>query len=155
VANINAPGQVVVAGGADDIEWAAEHARDHGIRRAIPLKVAGAFHTPFMASAAADLQNHIDATDFAPPRFPVYANLTGSLYPSEIGPTLVGQLTGQVRFEASVEAMAADVDVLVHVGPGDVTAGMAKRISVDTPTLTVNSVESIQVALAALEELES
>lgn len=155
VANLNAPGQVVVAGGTEDIQWAGEHVKDHGIRRAIPLKVAGAFHTPFMASAADALQKHINATNFTSPRFPVYANLTGRPYPSEIDSTLVGQLTGQVNFQPSVVAMAANVDVFVHVGPGDVTAGMAKRIAAETPTLTVNSVESIPVALAALKELES
>lgn len=155
VANLNAPGQVVVAGGSEDIEWASEHAKEHGIRRAIPLKVAGAFHTPFMAPAADDLRNHVAAMSFSPLRFPVYANLTGGPYPPDVGATLVGQLTGQVRFQASVEAMATTVDVFVHVGPGDVTAGMAKRIAPETPTLVVNSVESVPLVVAALKELES
>ena len=55
MANLNAPGQVVIAGGLDDLDWATEHARDHGIRRVIPLKVAGAFHTPLMAPAGTEL----------------------------------------------------------------------------------------------------
>lgn len=155
VANLNAPGQVVIAGGATDIEWAQEHARSHGIRRVVLLNVAGAFHTPFMASAAEALAHHLDSVEFAEPRFTVYSNQTGGSYPPEIGPALVAQLTSRVRFHEMVEAMAGQVDAFVHVGPGDVTAGMARRIVPDRPTFVVNELAGIPGVAASLNELET
>ena len=151
VANLNAPGQVVVAGGTEDLAWAAEHVRDHGIRRAIPLKVAGAFHTPFMAPAAQRLAGAVTAAHFGHPEFPVYANTTASPHDDEIAAGLVAQLTGQVRFESSVRAIAGSVDALVHVGPGDVTAGMAKRISPDTPVHVANELGALVGVRAGLD----
>ncbi len=155
VANLNAPGQVVVAGGVVDIEWAGVHVKDHGIRRSIPLKVAGAFHTPFMAPAATALAEHVAGIEFSAPAFTVYANLTGRPYPEEVDATLVGQLTGRVRFQAAVEAMAATVDAFVHVGPGDVTAGMAKRIAPGIPTIVVNEMAAVAEVVASFVELET
>lgn len=155
VANLNAPGQVVIAGGAADIEWAGNQARTHGIRRVIPLKVAGAFHTPFMAPAAEALARWLDSVEFTEPRFTVYTNLTGTGYPAEIAGTLVSQLTSRVRFHEMVEAMAGMVDAFIHVGPGDVTAGMARRIAPDRPTFVVNEIAGIPEVAASLEELES
>jgi [acyl-carrier-protein] S-malonyltransferase len=151
VANLNAPGQVVVAGGSEDLEWAADHVRDHGIRRAIPLKVAGAFHTPYMAPAAERLAGAVASVSFAEPAFSVFANTTASPHGEGIAEGLVAQLTGQVRFEASVQAIAGQVDALIHVGPGDVTAGMAKRISPDTPIHVANELSVLAEVRAALD----
>ncbi|NND85255.1 MAG: ACP S-malonyltransferase [Acidimicrobiia bacterium] len=155
VANLNAPGQVVVAGGTEDLAWAAEHVRDHGIRRAIPLKVAGAFHTPFMAPAAERLAGAVGSVSFGQPAFPVFANTSATPHDDEVAAGLVAQLTGQVRFEASVRAIAGKIDALIHVGPGDVTAGMAKRISPDTPIHVANELGVLAHVRAALEEQES
>lgn len=155
VANVNAPGQVVVAGGAADIDWVGDHARDHGIRRAIPLKVAGAFHTPFMAPAASALGEYLAGMHFDSPAFTVYANVTGGPYGPAIGATLVDQLTGRVRFQEAVEAMAPHVDAYLHVGPGDVTAGMARRIVPDVPTFVVNDIEAITSLASSFSELET
>jgi [acyl-carrier-protein] S-malonyltransferase len=150
VANRNAPGQVVVAGGSDDIEWLVENARDLGVRRAIPLKVAGAFHSPFMASAAEELGAALDAVTFHPPAFPVYANVSAA--PTrDPAAALAQQLVGTVRFDESLQAMsAAGVDTFVHVGPGSVTAGMAKRSAPDAETLTVSSLEDVPTVARAL-----
>ncbi len=150
VANLNAPGQVVVAGGTDDLEWAGEHAKEHGIRRAIPLKVAGAFHTPYMAPAAERLAAAVGRATFSKPGFDVYANTTAAPYSDEIAGGLVNQLTGQVRFESSVRAIAARVDALIHVGPGDVTAGMAKRIVPDVPCHVATELDVLHDVRAAL-----
>lgn len=150
VANINAPGQVVVAGGADDIEWLVEHGRDHGVRRVIPLDVAGAFHSPFMASAAEDLSAALQDVEFAAPTFPVYANVSAGPV-SNVGASLAAQLTGAVRFAASLEAMAAaGCDTFVHVGPGDVTAGMARRTVKDATVHVVNDLESAAAVASVL-----
>ncbi|MGD2060509.1 MAG: ACP S-malonyltransferase [Acidimicrobiia bacterium] len=129
VANLNAPGQVVVAGAATDLEWLAANVRELGVRRAIPLKVAGAFHSTFMAPAAESVSAALQGVDFEAPEFPVWANVTAS--PHVVGTmaeSLRSQVVSPVRFQASLSDMAAHgIDTFVHVGPGDVTAGMARR----------------------------
>lgn len=129
IANINAPGQVVVAGGAGDITWLVENTRDLGVRRVIPLSVAGAFHSSFMAPAADEVGVALATVDFADPDFPVWSNTTAEPHQtSSIAATLKSQVVSTVRFEESLLAMAArGIDTFVHIGPGDVTAGMAKR----------------------------
>lgn len=150
VANVNAPGQVVLAGGHDDLAWAGEHAAGHGIRRVVPLKVAGAFHSPIMAPAADALADAVAATAFAPPAFPVWANATAAPHGGDIGATLLAQLTSPVRFAESLAAMAADATTFVHVGPGDVTAGLAKRSVEGAGTVVVSSLDQIDTAVEAL-----
>jgi [acyl-carrier-protein] S-malonyltransferase len=150
VANLNAPGQIVVAGGSDDIVWVAENGRDLGVRRAIPLKVAGAFHSPYMETAADELAAALSATHFAPPRFPVYANATAAPV-GDVATNLGEQLVNPVRFAATLEAMAtAGVDTFVHVGPGDVTAGMVKRTVPDASVLVVSVLDDIPPVAEAL-----
>jgi [acyl-carrier-protein] S-malonyltransferase len=151
VANINAPGQVVMAGGAADIEWVVANARELGVRRAIPLKVAGAFHSPYMESAAVELGDAVAGTSFGSPAFPVWSNVAASPHAENIGPSLVAQLTGPVRFGESLQAMAATgIGSFVHVGPGDVTAGLAKRSVEGTETVVVSSLEDVDVAVGIL-----
>jgi len=153
VANINAPGQIVVAGGTEDLEWLAAEARGLGIRRAIVLKVAGGFHSPFMASAAESLDTALDATTFGAPAFDVYANVTGRPT-TDPRATLGDQLTSTVRFAETLEAMASDgIETFVHVGPGDVTAGLAKR-SVKGTTVHVVSTTDQARAIAELLSVE-
>jgi [acyl-carrier-protein] S-malonyltransferase len=150
VANDNAPGQVVVAGSADDVAWLCDEARNLGFRRAIPLKVAGAFHTPLMQPAAEELKAALDVTRFATPAFPVWSNV-GARPGEDPAADLAAQLVGPVRFRESVEAMAAaGVDAFVHVGPGDVTAGMARRIVPDAAVVTVSALQDIVPAVDTL-----
>lgn len=152
VANINAPGQVVVAGSIDDINWLGDEAGDLGLRRVIPLSVAGAFHTPLMEGAARRLEVALRRVDPAPPRFPVFANVTAAPFAlSDVGETLVSQVVSPVRFAATLEAMASDgIDTFVHVGPGDVTAGLAKRTVGDATVLTVSSLGDVDEVADAL-----
>ena len=152
VANVNAPGQVVVAGGAEDLAWAADHAADHGIRRVIALKVAGAFHTPFMAPAAEDLAVALAAIIFDLPNVPVYANLTAEPHGADIASALADQLVGRVRFADSIAAMSAHVDAFVHVGPGDVTAPMARRAAPDHAAVAVDGPATVGSALDRIAE---
>jgi [acyl-carrier-protein] S-malonyltransferase len=150
VANINAPGQVVVAGGAEDITWAVENGRDHGVRRVIPLKVAGAFHSPFMAAASQQLGAALADVSFATPEFAVYANVTAAPV-EDIRTNLADQLISQVRFSETLLAMAdAGVETFVHIGPGDVTATMAKRTVKGASVLVVSALSDIA---AVVEEL--
>jgi len=141
VANINAPGQIVVAGGLADIEWLEVNARDMGIRRAIKLKVAAGFHSPFMASAADSLSAALEDITIHTPAFDVYANVSG-VPTSDPKTTLRDQLTGPVRFAEILEGMAATgIDTFVHIGAGDVTAGLAKRTVKSATVHTVSTVD--------------
>ena len=150
VANLNAPGQIVLAGAAADIEWLTANARDLGVRRAIPLKVAGAFHSPLMAEAAEGLAAAVADATIGRPAFDVWANV--SARPGgDVGADLEAQLTGTVRFAESLENMReAGVEAFVHIGPGDVTAGMARRTVPDATVIVVSSLEDIEAAAGAL-----
>lgn len=151
VANINAPGQIVVAGGRNDIEWIVEQGRDLGVRRVIPLNVAGAFHSPFMASAAATVEAAVAATPTGGFSFPVYANVTGRPYAEDRVADLLGhQVVEPVRFAESVGSM--NVDTYVHVGPGDVTAGMVRRTVPGATVLVASDPDSWDAAARQLNE---
>lgn len=156
VANINAPGQVVVAGGADDLDWVEAEARSHGVKKAVRLKVAGAFHSPFMAPAAARVAAAVAGLTVAEPRFPVYANVTAA--PVERGAVrdlLASQVVSPVRFSETLAAMAASgVDTFVHVGPGDVTAGMARRAVPEATVLVLNDLAGIPAVVEALSTMD-
>jgi [acyl-carrier-protein] S-malonyltransferase len=156
VANVNAPGQVVLAGGDDDIDWVVDNARDLGVRRAVRLKVAGAFHSPFMDSAARTVEAVVAGLDPSPPAFPVYANATAAPVPVDRLAGLLGsQVVSPVRFEESLRAITADTgcDTFVHVGPGDVTAGMARR-SIDGATaLVVGDLDAVGAAAETLSTM--
>lgn len=150
VANINAPGQVVVGGSHRAIATLTENARELGLRRVIPINVAGAFHTPMMASAAAELGIALEGAEFYPPDFPVWSNLTAAPADDPVA-ALSGQLTGKVRFAESLQGMSeAGVEAFVHIGPGDVTSGLAKRTVKDATVITVSSLDHIETAVAEL-----
>ncbi len=152
VANLNAPGQVVVAGGEADIAWVSANGGDLGVRRVIPLKVAGAFHSSFMEPAAAELEAALDSVTIAAPRFPVWSNTTAKPHVTgEMAATLQRQVVSTVRFAESLSDMAASgVDVFVHVGPGDVTAAMAKRTIDGAVVHVVSTLDDIPDVVASI-----
>ena len=127
VANFNGPGQVVLAGGAHDLDWITAHVRDFGGRRVIPLNVAGAFHTPFMDAAVGPLAAALDEIELGQTSIPVWTNLTAA--PVEDHRTaLLQQLVAPVRFTQTLAGMGeAGIRMFLHIGPGNVTATMAKR----------------------------
>jgi [acyl-carrier-protein] S-malonyltransferase len=148
VANRNAPGQVVIAGGDGDIAWAEENGREFGVRRVIRLNVAGAFHSPMMAPAAEDLRAALDGVSWGDPSFPVWANATARPHDEEIGAILVRQLTSTVRFAETLAGMAdGGITEFLHVGPGDVTAGLAKRSVESAEAIVVSSIDDIDAAV--------
>lgn len=150
VANLNAPGQIVVAGGAADIAWVVEHGREVGVRRAIPLNVAGAFHSPYMSAAADQLAEALEAATFEPPRFPVYANATAAPV-VDVAENLAEQLVSPVRFSQSLAAMAeSGIATFVHIGPGDVTAAMVKRTVPGASIHVVSELDDIPSVAEAL-----
>lgn len=152
VANVNAPGQVVVAGSVADIEWLGDHARELGVRRCVRLEVAGAFHSPYMEQARAELEGALSGVAFATPRFPVWANTTARPHdPDRIAATLARQLVEPVLFSDLLLDMAASgIDTFLHVGPGEVTAGLARRTVAGATVLTVSGLEHIPAVLESL-----
>lgn len=152
IANINAPGQIVVAGGIEDIEWLSAAGKDLGVRRSIPLKVAGAFHSSFMQPAADELRSVVAEVDFVDGTFPVWSNVTASPHSAgEIEDLLVEQVTSPVRFSDTLIAMAgAGITTFVHVGPGDVTAGLVRRTLPEVEVITVSDLDDIPPAVQAL-----
>lgn len=130
-ANYNCPGQLVVSGDYDGILEACEKMKAAGAKRALPLKVGGAFHSPLMQPAKEELQRAIEATEFAAPKCPVYQNVDGKPHtnPDEIKENLIAQLTSSVRWTSSVQNMIADgADDFTECGPGKALQGMIARI---------------------------
>jgi [acyl-carrier-protein] S-malonyltransferase len=155
IANLNAPGQVVVAGGNDDLQWLEENGRDLGVRRVIPLQVAGAFHSTFMEPAAELLSAVIDQIAFVPPDFEVVSNVAaGAYHVDSMADDLVRQVTSPVLFEQSLRTMSASgIDTFVHIGPGDVTAGLAKRTIPGAKVFTVSSIADIPSVAESLSTM--
>ena len=130
-ANYNCPGQLVISGNVEAINEACEQLKAAGAKRALPLKVGGAFHSPLMQPAKDELQVAIEATDFAAPKCPVYQNVDGKPHtdPAEIKANLIAQLTSSVRWTACVQNMIADgADDFTECGPGKALQGMIGRI---------------------------
>jgi [acyl-carrier-protein] S-malonyltransferase len=131
VANVNAPGQVVLAGTQDGVEAATAEAKALGVRRARPLDVGGAFHTPLMAPAAEALGPVLAGVTFRPPAAPVVTNHDATAHDTGDGwdERLRRHLVEPVRWQASVEAMAAaGVERFVEIGPGSTLSALVKRI---------------------------
>jgi [acyl-carrier-protein] S-malonyltransferase len=130
VANDNAPGQVVVAGTPEGVELATAYARDHGVKRATPLNVGGAFHTPLMQPACGAIAAALDGVALSAPSAPVVSNEDGAAYDDGDGwrERLVRHVTVPVRWRACMETLAAaGATHLVEVGHGAMIAGLAKR----------------------------
>ncbi len=130
-ANYNCPGQVVISGTNAGIDAACEKMLAAGARRALKLKVGGAFHSPLMAPAKEELTRAIDATEFKTPVCPVYQNVDGKPHtnPEEIKANLIEQLTAPVRWTQDVQAIIADgATDFVELGPGKVLQGLVSKI---------------------------
>ena len=130
-ANYNCPGQLVISGDIEAINEACEKLKEAGAKRALPLKVGGAFHSPLMQSAKDELQAAIEQTTFSTPKCPVYQNVDAKPYAdaAEIKANLIAQLTGPVRWTKSVQNMIADgADDFTECGPGKALQGMIGRI---------------------------
>ncbi len=153
VANLNAPGQIVLSGATAGIDAAVAKARDFGIRRAIKLNVAGAYHSRLMQPAQDLLAGELKNMELHTPKIPVVCNFTADTAadPETIRTNLERQVTGSVRWIESVRRLAAmGTTTCLELGPGKVLAGLVAKIE---PTLTVHSIEDLASLEAAIETL--
>ena len=153
-ANINSAAQQVLSGSKDAIAQAAVVAKELGIKRAIPLATAGAFHSPFMQPAREKLAAVLDTITFNPPKFPVLSNVTGQPHssdPAVIKATMLEQVTGTTNWAADVEAAKAlGCTRFVEFGPGKVLSGLIKKIDPALETANVGDLASLDATVAAL-----
>lgn len=130
-ANYNSPGQVVISGSQQGIDTACEKLKDAGAKRALPLKVGGAFHSPLMEPARIELAQAINETAFNAPLCPIYQNVNAQPVtdPALIKANLVAQLTSPVRWTQIMKNMIADgAEKFIEVGPGNVLQGLVKKV---------------------------
>ena len=147
VANINAPGQIVISGELAKVEAAVGVAKEYGIRRATMLNVAGAYHSRLMESAYEKLGAVLQHVPMQPPSFPVISNVTGEEVktPIEIRRALQDQVTGTVRWLDCMERLAGlGCDFFIELGPGGVLAGLLRRTRKDVEVISVADVESVR-----------
>ena len=147
-ANYNCPGQIVVSGENPAVDECCARAQEEGARRAVKLKVSGAFHSPLVARAADRLRPAIDRVKFQEPVAPFMSTVTARIESAQrMGPLLVDQLTAPVRFTQSASGLIREgVRTFVEVGPGNVLSGLVKRIDKSVKAISVND-------LAALDKL--
>ncbi len=153
LANLNCPGQIVISGAAEKIDKACELAKAKGAKRALPLTVAGAYHSPLMASAQPKLQAELAKVNLATPAIPVISNVTAQPHssPAEISARLVDQVTSSVRWEESMRYLLAQgFTRFIELGPGTALSGFMKRIDKTAQMLNVADVASLEAAVKAL-----
>ena len=152
-ANLNAPGQVVIAGHADAVARAGERAKALGARRVIPLAVSAPFHSPLMKPAEDRLAPELRALDARAPRVPVVANVDAEPKRDAAAAieALIRQVSSPVRWEDVVKRLVAEgARTFVELGPGTVLAGLVKKIDRSVTVMSVDSPESLDAALAQL-----
>lgn len=151
-ANYNCPGQVVVSGEHEAVDECCAEAESLGARRAVRLKVSGAFHSPLVARAADHLRPALERVRFSDPLAPFMSTVTARIEPAQrLAALLVDQLTAPVRFTQAARALIRDgVTTFVEVGPGTVLSGLLRRIDRSVRTVSVNTLEGLERAQEAL-----
>ena len=153
VANLNGGGQVVLSGPAEKLEAAQVAAKEAGVKRAIPLKVAGAYHSSLMLPAKEGLAEAIAKTNLKMPTVPVLSNFLGRPASSEaeIRSSLLDQVTGTVRWETCLKDLSArGITKLIELGPGGVLAGLAKKIVPDLPCASAGTLAELEKVIHEL-----
>ena len=151
-ANYNCPGQVVISGEHEAVEECCAEAESLGARRAVRLKVSGAFHSPLVARAADRLRPAIERVRFVEPLAPFMSTVTAKIEPAQrLATLLVDQLTAPVRFtQAASELIRSGASTFVEVGPGNVLSGLVRRIDRGVKTISVNTLDGLDRAQEAL-----
>jgi [acyl-carrier-protein] S-malonyltransferase len=153
LANLNCPGQLVISGASDKIAQACELAKAKGARKAIPLQVAGAYHSRLMASARDGLAGVLDKVHFHEPKIPIISNVTAEPHatPAEIRPLLVQQVTSSVRWEASIRYLLAQgFTRFVELGPGTALSGFMRRIDKAAAIYNIADMATLEATTQAL-----
>ncbi|MGN6555463.1 MAG: ACP S-malonyltransferase [Verrucomicrobiota bacterium] len=153
LANLNCPGQLVISGEAEKIAKACDLAKAKGAKRALPLPVAGAYHSPLMASAQPKLQAELAKVNLAAPAVPVISNVTAQPHTNEteIITRMVEQVTSSVRWEESMRALLAQgFTRFIELGPGTALSGFMNRIDKTAQRLTVADAASLETTVKAL-----
>ena len=150
--NYNCPGQVSVSGAAAEMNDFYAAVKEAG-GRALPIKVSGAFHSPFMAEAAAAFAKELEKVEFHKPALPIYSNFTGGQYPEDICGILSRQIDHPVKWEMIIRAMiGAGVDTFVEIGPGTTLTGFMKKIDPSVKAINIAEYDAMQTAI---EEMKS
>jgi [acyl-carrier-protein] S-malonyltransferase len=152
LANLNCPGQIVISGEADKIPAAVELAKAKGARKAIALQVAGAYHSPLMASAQPKLQAELAKIKISALQVPVISNVTAQPHGADIAARLVEQVCSSVLWENSIRYLLSQgFERFIELGPGTALSGFMKRIDKNAQMLNVTDGASLEVTLAALK----
>ena len=151
LANLNCPGQLVISGAAENIAKACELAKARGAKRALPLPVAGAYHSPLMASAQPKLAAELAAARISAPLVPVISNVTARAHGADISAKLVEQVCASVLWENSIRALLAQgFTRFIELGPGTALSGFMKRIDKTVTMLNVADAASLEATVKAL-----
>ena len=153
LANLNCPGQLVISGATEKIEQACELAKSRGARKAVPLPVAGAYHSPLMAGAQPKLQAELAKIKLSAPTVPVISNVPAHPHgaPAEISRRLIEQVTASVRWEESMRHLLAQgFTRFIELGPGTALSGFMKRIDQSAQMSNVSDVASLEATVKAL-----
>ena len=154
VANLNSPGQLVISGESSKVALAVSLAKEHGIRMAKTLNVAGAYHSRLMNSVFVLLGEELQRTPFHTPQFPVICNVDAAPVsePDAIRTSLQDQVTGTVCWTETIEYLVDEekCDLFIELGPGGVLAGLLNRTRKGTPCVSISDVPSLDVALAVI-----
>jgi [acyl-carrier-protein] S-malonyltransferase len=147
VANYNCPGQVVISGDRTSLDAAIAKCKEAGAKRALPLAVSGAFHSPLVADANLTLAENIKRVIFRDAEIPVITNVDGKAHTSgdQIRNNLLVQMESSVQWTKTMETLkTAEVDAIVEVGPGSVLSGLARRLVSDIPLFQVGTLEQAE-----------
>jgi [acyl-carrier-protein] S-malonyltransferase len=155
IANLNCPGQVVIAGDVESLAKAQEALKEKGAKRVLPLDVSGAFHTPLMQSAKEGLAPSLKALKLSQGLCPVIMNACGqSVSDSEkMQSLLIDQVTSSVLWAKGIESIHQEVTAFIEMGPGNTLAGMNKRIGVTAPSYSIQTINDLSEVVKHLEEL--
>lgn len=147
IANLNCPGQVVIAGTKEGIQQASLVLKEKGARRILPLEVSGAFHSGLMRSAQEGLKTHIEKLNLSNTDIEIVMNVPGGYVTdlNQMRENMVSQVTHPVYWQKGIEAQVNNVDLFIEIGPGKTLAGMNNRIGVQPETISIEKVEDLGV----------
>lgn len=150
IANYNSPVQIVITGTNESVNQAVSELKEKGVRRMIPLKVSGAFHSPLLEKASLELNQVLHQYSIQNPEIPVVFNVTGKKETQNIVDLLTRQIKSSVLFYQSIEYMIEQgVDTFIEIGPGHVLSGLVKKTSKNVKVISISSCEDLK----ALEEI--